>query len=634
MREKGNRRRDLMLHVGGSARVGESGLDSGLEVSPSRLQRALLDGVDSPGTPGQVLTSRGPGVAPTWAAGGGGSGGTGGTGDVVGPAVSVVNDVALFADTTGKLLKDGGKLAPVAFSGAYADLTGAPTASGGTDLTYTPATRLLESSTGADVTLPLATTTVAGLMSGADKTKLDGAASDADLTALENQVNALPSAVTPDWNAAAGAPGEILNKPPLGTAAAEDVAVANGVCPLDASAKVPAIHLPSYVDDVVEVANQAALPATGEADKIYITADTGKIYRWSGTQYVEIVGSPGTTDDVPEGASNLYYTDARAEAAAQDVVDAALAANPPYVLPKATATVLGGVKIGSGIDVAVDGTISAAAQAGTGTDLTYTAASRLLESSTGNDVTLPLASTTVDGLMAAADKVKVNGAASDADLTVVENSLSALQAQVDALPAAVKPDWNAAAGTPAEILNKPAIPDSPDDIGAASQSDLDALEAIVAAIPAPVKPDWNAAAGTPAEILNKPPLGTAAAEDVGVANGVCPLDASAKVPAIHLPSFVDDVIEVADVASLPATGESDIIYVTADTDKVYRWTGTGYVEISPSPGTTDDVPEGASNLYYTDARAEAVVDANITAYDAIAKTQFMPLDIATLPALP
>jgi len=43
----------------------------------------------------------------------------------------------------------------------------------GTNLTYTAATRTLASSTGADVVLPVATTTDAGLESAADKTKLD-----------------------------------------------------------------------------------------------------------------------------------------------------------------------------------------------------------------------------------------------------------------------------------------------------------------------------------------------------------------------------------------------------------------------------------------------------------------------------
>ena len=42
-----------------------------------------------------------------------------------------------------------------------------------TNLTYTAATRTLNSSTGTDVELPIATTTDAGLESAADKTKLD-----------------------------------------------------------------------------------------------------------------------------------------------------------------------------------------------------------------------------------------------------------------------------------------------------------------------------------------------------------------------------------------------------------------------------------------------------------------------------
>jgi hypothetical protein len=75
--------------------------------------------------------------------------------------------------------------------------------------------------------------------------------------------------------------------------------------------KVPASQLPSYVDDVVEAANQAALPVTGETGKIYIALDTNVQYRWSGSAYVVLVASPGTSDAVVEGSVNLYYTPAR-----------------------------------------------------------------------------------------------------------------------------------------------------------------------------------------------------------------------------------------------------------------------------------------------------------------------------------
>jgi hypothetical protein len=62
----------------------------------------------------------------------------------------------------------------------------------------------------------------------------------------------------------------------------------NGYASLDGSGKVPSTQLPSYVDDVVEVANFASLPATGETGKIYVTLDTNFVYRWSGSVYVKI----------------------------------------------------------------------------------------------------------------------------------------------------------------------------------------------------------------------------------------------------------------------------------------------------------------------------------------------------------
>lgn len=89
---------------------------------------------------------------------------------------------------------------------------------------------------------------------------------------------------------------------------------ANGYASLDANALVPATQLPSYVDDVLEYANLAAFPATGETGKIYIAANTSKSYRWSGSVYAEIIASPGTTDNITEGSTNLWYTNARADA--------------------------------------------------------------------------------------------------------------------------------------------------------------------------------------------------------------------------------------------------------------------------------------------------------------------------------
>jgi len=63
------------------------------------------------------------------------------------------------------------------------------------------------------------------------------------------------------------------------------IGVANGLCPLDATSKVLAQYLPSYVDDVLDFANLAAFPAVGESGKIYIAEDTNLQYRWSGSAY-------------------------------------------------------------------------------------------------------------------------------------------------------------------------------------------------------------------------------------------------------------------------------------------------------------------------------------------------------------
>ena len=62
----------------------------------------------------------------------------------------------------------------------------------------------------------------------------------------------------------------------------------NGYAGLDGTGKVGAAQLPSYVDDVAEYSNFASFPATGETGKIYIAQDTGDVYRWSGSAYVQI----------------------------------------------------------------------------------------------------------------------------------------------------------------------------------------------------------------------------------------------------------------------------------------------------------------------------------------------------------
>ena len=71
---------------------------------------------------------------------------------------------------------------------------------------------------------------------------------------------------------------------------------ADGVATLDSAGKVPTSQLPAYVDDVLEYANLASFPATGETGKIYVALDTNKTYRWSGSAYIYITS--GAVDSV------------------------------------------------------------------------------------------------------------------------------------------------------------------------------------------------------------------------------------------------------------------------------------------------------------------------------------------------
>ena len=190
--------------------------------------------------------------------------------------------------------------------------------------------------------------------------------------------------------------------------AASEKGAVNGVATLDAAGKVPAAQLPSYVDDVKEFENKAAFPETGEADKIYVDIDTGSIYRWSGTQYIQINASVASADtavklatarkiagvpfdgsaDITIPAGNVgAFTKEETNTTFLSKADAAttyVAITPGkvlsdnnfttelltklngieegannYTLPQASSTVLGGVTVGNNITVKT-GTISLA----------------------------------------------------------------------------------------------------------------------------------------------------------------------------------------------------------------------------------------------------------------------------------
>jgi len=79
--------------------------------------------------------------------------------------------------------------------------------------------------------------------------------------------------------------------------------------------KVPSDQLPSYVDDVLEFANNATFPETGETGKIYVSLATNKTFRWSGSAYIEISPSEVTSVNTKTGAVTLTPEDIGAQPA-------------------------------------------------------------------------------------------------------------------------------------------------------------------------------------------------------------------------------------------------------------------------------------------------------------------------------
>ena len=88
------------------------------------------------------------------------------------------------------------------------------------------------------------------------------------------------------------------------------------------------------------------------------------------------------------------------------------------------------------------------------------------------------------------------------------------------------------------------------------------------------------------------------------------LDETGKIPANQLPSFVDDVIEITDIASAPETGERGKIYMAEDTGKCYRWSGTMYVEISTSDIVTASDKNGYIKINGTDVKVYEPIQAD------------------------
>jgi len=267
-----------------------------------------------------------------------------------------------------------------------------------------------------------------------------------------------------------------------------------------------------------------ALPVVGDTTTLYVTNDTSLMYRWNGLSYTQVnsVTSWGTIAGTLSSQTDLQ---------------SALNAKAPLASPTFTGTVSGITKAMVGLGN-VDNTtdllkpISTATQSAL--NLKYDASNPSGYTNNTGTVTSVGGTGTVSGL-------SLSGSVTTSGNLTLGGTLSLTSGNVT----------TALGYTPYNATNPSGY------ISGITSGNV-----------------TTALGFTPENAAKK-----------GVANGYASLDGGGLVPASQLPSYVDDVLEYTNLASFPATGETGKIYVDLATNKIYRWSGTTYIEVSPSVGT-------------------------------------------------
>lgn len=138
-------------------------------------------------------------------------------------------------------------------------------------------------------------------LAGLQNTTVDSVLNSSSTNPVQNKaVNAALNGKVPTTRTVNGKPlssNITLSADDVSAIPAAQKGAAGGVAELDASGKVPAAQLPSYVDDTIEgylsgskfyVEAAHTTEITGESGKIYVDLATNKIYRWSGSTFVVI----------------------------------------------------------------------------------------------------------------------------------------------------------------------------------------------------------------------------------------------------------------------------------------------------------------------------------------------------------
>jgi len=298
----------------------------------------------------------------------------------------------------------------------------------GTDLGYVGSTRTLTSSTGSNQVLPeVVAGGNSGLMTGGDKTKLDGIAAGAQVNVGTNlsatadgtqlQVNSstgnnvdLPAATTTAW----------------GVMTDEDKSKLDGI---DESAN-NYTH-PNHSGDVTSSGDGTttiSANAVTHAKYQQVATDTmiGRTAAGTGNVTALTAAQVRGIINVADGANNYSHPNHSGDVTSSGDGATTISANAvthSKYQQVATDTIIGRTETGTGDVTAltaaeVRGIINVAdgAQVNVGTNLGYTASTRTITSSTGSNTTLPnVVAAGNSGLMTGADKTKLDGIATGAN---------------------------------------------------------------------------------------------------------------------------------------------------------------------------------------------------------------------------
>ena len=385
---------------------------------------------------------------------------------------------------------------------------------------------------------------------------------------------------------------------------------------------------------------QTSQPSNPKEGMIYYNTTDKNLYRYNGTSWVTyqapistVNASTISIDSSPTEDSNNLVTSGGVYTALQNVdgLPSQSGNNGKFLttngtaaswgsLPTAAANTAGVIKVGTNLSIS-DGVLSA-------TDTTYTF-DGTYNASSNKAATVSTVTNAINALdggtigtgsttktITALSQTNGNVSATFSNIAFPVTSVNTKTGAVSltASDVGALPDNTPIPSTPADIGAQPSIGTVSGILKADGSGNISAAVggtdyARMSDIPTVNYPVTSVNTKTGAVTLGASDVGAVATTAVGAASGVAPLNASSKIDATYLPSYVDDVIEgyyksadgkfyenydsSTQTFSDEITGESGKIYVDLLTNKTYRYSGSAFVEVSQ--GSIVTVSQGLSS---------------------------------------